>query len=99
MARHSSGRPSLKGRDTQLLRKGFGHKRDEEVGKNPRLCDPWLFGGRRGQSDQALQTLEGELDAPAHAIELENCAGGKLVLVKRDHKVSMPLEFSPKVPK
>lgn len=34
----AAGARRSRGRDTQLLRKGFGHKRDEEVGKNPRLC-------------------------------------------------------------
>src|SRR5438445_10747927 len=66
----AAGARRSRGRDTKLLREGFGHERDEEVGKNPRPCDPWVLGGGSAQPDQALQTLEVERDAQAHAIEL-----------------------------
>src|SRR5216683_4105066 len=77
--------PRSRGRDAKRLCEGSGEQRDEEVSENPRLDDPWVFRGRRAQSDQALQALERELNAPAHAIELENGVGGELVLGERCH--------------
>src|SRR5574338_1650275 len=55
----------------------------------------WLGGaligsGRRLQSDQAFEALEGEFDAPAQSVEVEDVLGGEVMRLERsdeDHPV------------